>query len=141
MIGRQIDSESIWILWSSDSPIRPPALLRSSRASSLHHQRANSRALRVPDRVPPGRWPSRLVEGDPPHPSAAGATPARAGSWSSPLPQCSHATLDRSTLPTTAEIFSLTVLVGKFPVGKYPVLRGPGRAHARLCCLRVGAAL
>ena len=29
---------------------RPPALLRFSRASTLHHRRANNRAPRVPDR-------------------------------------------------------------------------------------------
>ena len=56
-------------------------------------------------------------------------------------PQRPHATLHRSTLPTTVGIFSLAVLVGKFPAGKYRVLREPGRALVELCCLRVGDAL
>ena len=96
-------------------------------ASPTLKQRGSARAR-------PGRWPSRLVEGGPAQPRATGGTFVRALGGHS----CQGAVVVHPVLPTSAcdtppidspndmtvEFFSLAVLVGNSPAGKYRVLRG-----------------
>ena len=105
----------------------------------------------MPDRVPspPGRWFSRLVEGDTAQPIASGGSfVMAAGGHSCQGGVVVHPVLATSTCelppigsPNDSNLFPGGVLVGNFPAGKYRVLREPGRARAELCYLRVGDAM